>query len=429
LILVETDVHTTALRLVARGARIAGRPVPYVLLVEPFAGAGAGWTERIQTLDAAYGTLRDELHKRGTLVTAPPALAMKESPHSAFGVRLVQWTASTASALAGAVVILAPDQIDAPDRFRDELTALVNEPRLSTVRWVVVLPHGASLAPLVTRLGAAVLVSDCVVPASESAADIEKMMANAGGAGPGAPPLARAGMAWPVQPPPARTPAAARAAEVTVDPKDAARATIRASLLQAAIATRSGKGLDAVRSLRAAYDASVRGGLVDEQLAIHLMLATSVATLGDRKRAIRELEIVRAEGMEFERPMVAAQAAEAKAALQAGARETKAAIATYAEAMAAARMAGEPAKPLLIDMLRTAGQLCIDARMEQRGILYWREAIALAGGQPPGASGGSIEAARALAKLCRKHGLIEQAISLEAQADRLAESISNAEVK
>jgi hypothetical protein len=428
-ILVSPDVRPTALRLVARGARIAERPVPYLLFAQPFAQAGAGWAERIQTLDAAYGTLRAELRKRGTFVTAPPASTMTESSHGAFGARLAQWSASTASALAGAVAILAPEQIDAPARFRDELTTLVKEPRLSVVRWVVVLPPGASLEPLVTRLGAAVLVSDCVAPASEAAADIEKMMVNAGAAGAGASPLARAGMAWPSQPPPARTPAAARSAQPTVDPKDVAREAIRASLFQAAIAMRKEKGLDAVRSLRAGYDASIKGGLVDERLAIHLMLATSVATLGDRKRAIRELEIVQAEGMELERPMTAAQAAGAKAVLQAGARETKAAIATYAEAMAAARMAGEPARPLLIDMLRVAGQLCIDARMEQQGVSYWREAITLAEGQPPGVSGGAIEAGHALAKLCRKHGLIEQAKSLEAQVARLEKPVSTAEVR
>jgi hypothetical protein len=397
------------------------RPVPYLLFVEPFTGAGAGWPERVRTLDSAYGTLREELHKRGTSVDEPPAPAAAGAPHVAFGARLSQWITSTEAALSGAVAILAPNQVDAPDRFCDELAALVSASRLSAARWVVVLPAGEWLEPLVKQLGRAVLVSDCVVPPEESAVDLEKMMSNAGAAGPGAAPLARAGMAWPAQRPPARKHAGgAPVPEAQPSPEDAARLAVRTSLLQSAIATRAGKGLDAVRTLRAAYDASVGGGLVDERLAIHLMLATSVAGLGERKRAIEELELVQAEGMELERPLATAQAAQAKAALQAGAREIREAIGTYAEALAAARMAGNLARPILIDMLRAAGQLCVEAGMERQATTYWREAIALAEEGPPEVpAGGAVEAARALAKLCRKRGLRDQAASLEAQADRL----------
>jgi hypothetical protein len=264
------------------------------------------------------------------------------------------------------------------------------------------------------------LTSDCVAPPAESAAEIERMMANASAAGPGAAPYALAGMAWPAQHPPPRKVAGATVPAPAINPEDAARTAIRASLLQAAVATRAGKGLDAVRALRTAYDASVAGKLVDERCAIHLMLAVTVAGLGEQKRAIAELGLAQVEALDLGRPMAAAQAAQAKAALQAVAKDMPAAIASYGEAVAAAKKAGAGAKLMLIDMLRAAGQLCIEARMEQQGVACWQEAIALAEEQPSGEAGSAVEAARALAKLCRKRGLIDRALSLEAQAERLA---------
>jgi len=420
LVLVEDDAREAALRLTLRGARIHERPVPYLLFVEPFAGEEAGWTERLQALEVSYTTVRDELQKRGATIAEPPATREVHSPYVSFGARLAQWVAATAPAADGAVAILAPDQLETPERFREELTALVTADRLSAVRWVVVLPDAGPAAPLMAQLGAAALTSDCVVPPAESAAEIELMMTNASAAGPGAAPHALAGMAWPAQPPPPRRIAGRPVPAPEVDPKDTARLAIRTSLLQAAVATRAGKGLDAVRALRDAYDASVAAELVDERCAIHLMLAGTVAGLGEGKRAIAELERAVAEALALDRPMAAAQAAQAKAALQAVAKDMPAAVASYAEAVAAAKKAGEAAKLMLIDMLRASGQICIEARMEQQGVACWREAIALAEEQPPGEAGTAVDAARALAQLCRKRGLIDHAVSLEAQADRLA---------
>lgn len=415
LVLVEGGALEPALRLVMKGSRIPERPVPYLLCTEPYTGPRVGWGERLQTLESAFGTVRDELVKRSHEIVAPPA-AQAEPSHAAFGGRLSLWMKATEQQTAGAVVILAPGGVEAPARFLDEVGALVEQPRLASARWVVVLPERGSLAPLVERLGEAALVSDCMVPEEEALADLRKMLANAEAAGPEAPALARAGMAWPKQAPPPRVGVVQR----PPDPQDKARDSIRTSLLQAAVAMRTEKGLEAVRALRAAYDASAGAGLVDEQVAIHLVMGATAAAL-DRPLAIRELDKAYAEGLELKRPMAAAQAAQAKAALQAASKDLPAAIATYAEAVSAAKLAGDPAKPILIELLRAAGHLCMDAKMEDQGSRSWREAIALAEDLPPGVeAGGAVEAARALAALCGKRGLIDHAVSLEAQADRLA---------
>ena len=222
LVLVESDAREVALRLVLRGTRFHERPVPYLLFVEPFAGNGAGWTERLQALDVSYATVRDELQKRGATIAEPPAPREAHSARVAFGARLAQWTAATAPATGGAVAIIAPDQLETPERFGEELAALVTADRLSAVRWVVVLPDAGPVAPLMAQLGKATLTSDCVVPPAESAAEIERMMANASAAPPGAAPYALAGMAWPARPPPPRKIAGAPVPETKPDPKDAA---------------------------------------------------------------------------------------------------------------------------------------------------------------------------------------------------------------
>src|SRR5690242_4506837 len=121
LVLVEEDAREVALRLALKGARVHERPVPYLLFVEPFAGDGAGWSERIQALDISYATVRDELQKRGATIAEPPApRETAHSPYVAFGARLAQWVAATSPAADGAVAILAPDQLEAPERFREE---------------------------------------------------------------------------------------------------------------------------------------------------------------------------------------------------------------------------------------------------------------------------------------------------------------------
>jgi len=409
----DPSMHEPVVRMINKGARLADHPYPYLGFYEPSSGAGGGWAERYATLEAAYAVICEALVARGKSVP-PLAAEAGDGTHASFGARLLRWIWTTAQVVLKPVVILAPDNVQEPNRWSNEVLALINEQRLREVRWVLVVPETVAVAPLTGPVGAAALVTDCLAPPGEAAADLDKMIANATAAGSGATGHARAGMAWPsVAPPPPKHP-------VQFSPEDQAREKLRLCLLRFASQSQKQQGTDAVRTLYDAHQLCANAGLVDERLAVHLLLANTLSSVGDARRGLSELDAVSSEATTLARPEYALQAAQAKAALQAGLKDTRGAIASYAQAIALARSIGDSVRPLLIELLRAMGQLSLAHGLEPQALDAWREALTIAQAAPPGAHlGNAAEVARAMAQLCRSRGQYAQAVSLEQQADAL----------
>jgi tetratricopeptide (TPR) repeat protein len=94
-----------------------------------------------------------------------------------------------------------------------------------------------------------------------------------------------------------------------------------------------------------------------------------------------------------------------------------------AEAAAHYSTAGRLAEEAKVDALaiecwRMAGQLALEARLEPSAIECWRRALSLAEPLPAKVAQltSAAESARALAAVCRKRGLVPQAVALERQA-------------
>lgn len=420
LVLVEEDLRESALGLIARGAQLGDATVPYLLFTEPFAGSDAGWNDRIIALNVAYEAVRAALAERQTVVTLPAMPPAAAAPHATFAARLARLVDATAPAMTGAVCIVAPDRIEASERLLTEASALLFDPMLTRVRWVIVLRDEASVASLLARLGPLALVSACVSPPEESAETLARWMHAATSAPAGAPALARAGMAWPSQAPPPRRRNGVPIPLPVSDPQETARANVRLALLDASLRQRTGKAREALEALRTAYEAAARGGLVEECVTLRLAMAPIMAQLGDRERGLRELLDTQHEATSLQRPLLAAQAASARAALLAAVRQTDPALRAYDDAIELARSAGDSGTNLLFELLRAAGQLHLNVHDEPRAVQRWREALDLVSSPAPGLSlASAVETARDLAALCRQRGLTAQATSLEAQAAQL----------
>lgn len=115
-------------------------------------------------------------------------------------------------------------------------------------------------------------------------------------------------------------------------------------------------------------------------------------------------------------PELAAQAELARASALLVGKQTDAAAVVYADAGALAESAGVAL--LAIEAYRMAGQLLLSHGREPQAVATWRRALAVADAAPPEQQEGSSasDVARALAVVCRRHGLQEQARALDEQA-------------
>lgn len=422
-VLADEDLREPVLRVVLRGSRVTDRPTPYLTCLEPYAGPDVGWTQRVRIVDEARAKLTEELELRGTKVRPSSFPVLVQADLGAFAVRVLELASTTAPACAPPVVVMAPEAIEQPERWMQELELVVGQPELAAIRWVVVVTDDTSVQRLLARLGTAALVTDCRTTPAEALAFLKSLIANAEGAPATAAPLAVLGMAWPrVTPPRRRDLAGNPIPTYTSTPEDEARRASRLSVMRGAAALSARSGPEAIQHLRAAVDQLRKVGLVEEALMVWFVLATTVATFGDRRLACRELDAVTQEARRLEKHAIAAQVANAKAAVLAAAHETHSAIEAYVEAIGFARAAGQDAVPLLIEMLRAAGQFCLSVKQDEQAIACFREALVVADAAPPGMSAGAAEVALALADLCRKRGLHQQASSLEAQAEQIHRS-------
>jgi hypothetical protein len=203
------DLRTTALRLIASGELHADNRSPWVVLEDPATAGDAdnGWASRLERLRALHDARRARMAEEGEALPELPERPAAGGPLAAFGAQLAQILSARASWHEGLVVVLAPTRVDRPAALLDDLRTLVQSPSLAAVRWIIVDPDPAPLAPIASRPGVGrFLLFDARVDEAEAARDLDRMLDAASMAPPDISGPARVGAAWPagVSPPPRR---------------------------------------------------------------------------------------------------------------------------------------------------------------------------------------------------------------------------------
>jgi len=401
---------------------------PFFVLEAPTEPGDDGWALRSEELRGDWESL---VASAGASCPLPPLWPAEGSAGvTQFSLELGRALAALRPPMTGLVIVLAPVWVRDRGRWCDDLAVLLRVKALAGARFVVVesdepysLPVFQKMGPLAERVDARVDTAALDADARASLDAIRAAGAGAsgfqlvGGAGPAVTPPPRRG-----QPPALSSEQrAALAQELGLSPAlfdpDSMK-TLRVLVLSAAAAMRENNPAEAVRMQREARDFCVQHQLVREAVVNELVLAGYLLQAGLPERA---LEIFRAgrgraEAAHLMDLAVQAQTAVASCFLLMKAPEE--AAAEYAEAGRLGASAGAPAPILAIEAYRMCGQLLASRRNLEGAAAAFRRAIETgeAGGPEVKRSSTFVEAARQLATLCRKHGLIQQADSLDAQA-------------
>lgn len=386
--------------------------------------------------ESAWDVRADELRFdwQALAASAPPGTTLEALPLHADGVEplvrfasvLGQCLARLPSSAEQLVVVHAPTWIRGGDdveallrstasvvgrRWREDLAMLVSSPSLARARFVVVETETDHTGTLSRSLGAQAESIDAVPDERAVRAEMDARIANMRGAPRGSTGVALVGGAGPSVEPPRRigTPPPA-ALTGALDPE-----TMRAlhvAVLAAASAMRSGDAHAALREQRRAVDLCIEQGLPQHAVVNELVLGGYTLSSGSpalaRTLFASARERARAAGLS---QSVAQASLSIAACLAIEGRHHDAALA-YVEAARDAERDG--ATVLAIEAHRACGQLMLSIGDEEGAARAFRRALDVAGaGQVRGSS--ASDAARALAVLCRKHGLHAQASSLEAQ--------------
>lgn len=391
---------------------------------DPFAGSDRGWPARVQRLADQHAAKIDAVAPAGVVVQPLGHAAAAPKPAAGgFSALLFQIGQTLGAPLAGAVVLLAPAQVEEPAAFHDELAALVAAPQLSHVRWIVVEADGDAARELVQALGARALQCDGRVDEAQQ----QKDLAASGAAAASDPPVPlpvelgwRAPGAMPdVAAPPRRdrgrppTDDELRAAGLSPKFVNGGGEQLKKLVLGAALAMRQNRHPDAVTLQARAAALCAEMEMPREQilnvtiLGGYLLAAAQRAHAREAYTKARDLAV--AGGFDD----LIAQTELALGMLDAVDRLPAEAAGHYAAAAQHAEKAD--VAPLAIECWRMAGQLALEARLETGAVDCWKRALALA--EPLQVDLAKLtsaaEVARALAAVCRRRGLVAQADSLE----------------
>jgi tetratricopeptide (TPR) repeat protein len=169
---------------------------------------------------------------------------------------------------------------------------------------------------------------------------------------------------------------------------------------------------------REARDVMLKLGLVREGLTAHLMLAGYTHALGDEKAASAEYEAVRKAAATSELWALVSQAHLGMSGICMRQKDWNAAATHYTSAGHAAERGA--AAGLAIEAWRLAGQLGLQVGAESQAAQCFQNALRVAEGTTASLQkvSSAPDAARTLAALCERRGLVAQARSLYEQADR-----------
>lgn len=386
-----------------------------------------GWTTRAEELRLDWEQLAESAPP-GLL----PALWAPERASTAFerfGLELGRALGSSRAPMTGLTIVLAPVWITDGERWRRDLAALLRERTFAQARLVVVEADSVETAPLLEGWAGAEQV-DARVQEADVAAEAAHRLAGMKSAPPGATGPRVAGAAGPDVTPPRRikdaAPLTAEQVEAKAQELGVPAAYLRPEVMQhlnvllatAALAARSGDLAEGVRAQREARDVCRVHGLALEEVVCELVLGGYLLQGGEHGLALERYREARALA---DARGLSAQAVQAQMAVGACLVVTKRfddAVKAYAEAGHLG--AGSGAKELAIEAYRMCGQLLASKGFDEQAVTAFRLALAQAEEDPSvGATSSAPEAARALAALCRKHRMHEQADALERQAAAL----------
>ncbi len=431
-VVTSEDLRLAALQHIAAQEHDPRNTAPFLILEGPVEPEDPGWTARCEELRADMDELTEVLAQAPEPVTLTPMPPPDDArpPVVRFIHELSAALRCLAPPLTGLVIVLAPVwNRDAPQWNRD-LASLLDPSALAGMRLVVVDLEESMSAPGLEALGPTVETVDATVDPEATKRDLQAMLAQMASAPKGAHPMKLAGMAGPNVAPPPRPnrptadPAVTQAALADAGiPKGVADVpgmqAMRQHILTATVHMQDGKTDEAVKEQRHAARRAAAADLPRESLTLELVAGGYALQGGAPSSALQSFERVGASAKTqgFGDLSVQAMLAAGSAHLVLGDRD-KAAV-TYTEAGTLG--ADMDAKVLGIEGYRMAGQLLADDGREQEASAVWRRALALSEKLEPvdQASSSAPQVARALAQLCRSHGLSAQATSLEEQAERL----------
>lgn len=393
------------------------------VLPDPHTKADRGWQLRANRL-AEDWQRRVEAFAGTSVVQGAVAAVQHPRGLEAFRLTATAIGQALSGPLRGLVVVLAPTVVEDPVALESALTELMGDPALQRCRWVLVLDLDVPQPRvLLDALGSKhSLTTVCRVDEAQQRRDLDAMLdcgdpTRFGLAGPvGVTPPRRVDDPPPL--PKEQRDAALRARGI--EPALIDRAPeIRVKVLQASIAMKEGRGVEAVERQREARDLSADIGTPELWIILQVTLASYLSGMGQRGIAKRELGLAIERSRAEELGRLEAQSLLALGMLHALDGETVEAVRAYTEAARVAERSGELV--LAIESWRTAGQLAAGHRQDQAAANALQQALRLASGLPPADAKASSapEAARQLAAIYDRRGMTAQAASLYVQADAL----------
>jgi tetratricopeptide (TPR) repeat protein len=391
-----------------------------------------GWTTRTEELEQGMSAARDRA------AAADPALEIRPlGPTAGASTGVATFARTLRAALAaveppleGLLVVLAPAWVSDANGWRATLAPLLARPEFGRARFVVVDTEDGPARPVAEALGPRAEIAEARIDPAAAKQAIAAMVAAMASAPPGAEAARAAGLAGPRELPPRRakqppplTPEQKQQAMEKLDLPAAyadpeVMQQIRLAVMQAADAMGDGRAIEAVRFQRQARDLALAARLVREPVLFEIMVGAYALQAGAPEQALAAFDVAAGRAKENQLPELAAQALLAKAGALLTLKRTDVAAVAYAEA---GHAAVTKAPALAIEGYRMSGTLLLSLRQEQQAIAVWKRALQIADGIPPKDRGATTasEVARALAAVCRNHGLRVQADALERQAQDL----------
>ena len=398
---------------------------PFFFLESPY-----GWDIRSGELRHAMENFREaELAAaRGVKVKPMPEPAEAADDLGAFGIDLKAALQCLGKPLTGLVIVLSPVWVHEPARWVEDVAALVGRRDFPGVRWIVVDVDHPHCAAIGERLRQAGHVLDARMDPKALEEDSDTLLHGVLSAPEGATGMQLTGGAGPDEPAPLRsgerlsTPEEIKAiAEQSGLPEAALQIVpmhkLKGLIMEAASFMRKRDPERAVAKQREARAFCRRMGWTQGAVMMALMLGGYAMEANAPKTAGAIFAEAREEARAAGMPELAVQAQVAiGAGLVLEQRWQDAALA-YIEA---GRLAAELGSVVMaIEGYRTAGQFLLARGDEEHAAQAFARALEFAGNAKPMERelSSAPEAARALASICRAHGLAAQAESLEAQAE------------
>lgn len=400
-------------------------------MLAPATDDPSDWRERVTELNEGFAS-----YAEAAAQASPPQVLRAPRGTDGVGVlALVNALGATVEAVAasaqGVIAVLAPQELTNPTRWVADLTQLLTNRSLRSVRFIVVEVAPAPSRALIAPMGGFAECVDVHVDPATSKVLLTRLLAGMKTAPPGAEPARIAGAAGPREAPPPRKGRGAPPPEVAAeelrklgvnpafgDPE--VMKALRIETLSASLALQDGRLKDAIAHQIRARDVAEQAGLKREAILFHLMLGGYVLQ-GGREAAPQALRI-------FDESAARAKA-EGFADLGAQSHMARASVFLLLQRpLDAARAYGEggtigetqPSKVLAIECYRLMGKTFLDQGNESQAVAAWQRAVEVTDAAPPiermASSGPTV--AVDLAAIYRAHRINREADELDAKVAR-----------